>query len=163
MDMGIFVGVVDKSDEILWAVPDGVVKARDVRRQPDEDRWDRDRVKAIAVSPMAPTAGVADMRVKTYIRPGLLNPEVPRPTADRAATSRRCRLTRKDFEDYGLTVGCGGYKAIARRSTDSVNHSEQCRNRIEKELMKSAEGATRVNNFCSDGRKRWRSTLRKMI
>jgi hypothetical protein len=68
-------------------------------------------------------------------------------------------LTRKDFEDYGLTVGCGGCKAIARRSTDSVNHSEQCWNRIEKELMKSPEGATRVNNSLQ----RWQEALAEHI
>ena len=146
MESGVFVGIINQSDAALIAINSGVVKARDIRRQLAEDRWDKELVKGISTTPMEPTAGSADMRIKTYIKPGLANPEVPKRAADDAPAiaARRCRLVKKDFEDHGLTIACGGCRAISRRSSTSVTHSGQCRRRIEKELRKSADGAARL-------------------
>ena len=83
LEEGIFVGILDRTDEALIAVENGVVKCRDISRQAEELRWDRDKVMNIMVTLIAPTEGSKDMRVKTYIRPGLANPSIPMRTDER--------------------------------------------------------------------------------
>ena len=145
MAEGVFVGVLDRSDEVLIVTKDGLIKSRDVRRQPEDDRWCKERVLEIEVTPNDPNGGTMDLRVKTFIKPGLENPDVARPVEPpRAVGVRRTRLFRSDFEAHGLTIGCGGCKAISRRSSQAANHSESCRKRIEKELIKSAHGRQRL-------------------
>ena len=58
-------GLLGRSDEALIAVENDVVKCRDIRRQLREVRWDRELVMGIVVTPMAPTEGAVDIRVKT--------------------------------------------------------------------------------------------------
>lgn len=149
MDEGVYVGVIDRSDEALVAVRDGVVEARDIRRQLEEVRWGTDLVMAIRVTPMAPTAGSDDERVNTFIQPGLANANIPMPFEMTIASSapRRCKLLMSDFERYGITIGCGGCRAIGRGSSTPVNHSEKCRTRVEKEIAQTPDGKLRVVQF----------------
>ena len=59
-------------------------------------------VMKIKATPMAPTEGTKDMRVKTYIQPGLANPDIPRPAVEAPTTTiaRRCKLTKQEFEKF---------------------------------------------------------------
>jgi hypothetical protein len=146
LEEGIFMGILDRSDEALVAVESGVIKCRDIRRQAAECRWDREKVMNIKVTPLAPTEGMADMRVKTYIQPGLANPSIPRPPEpSTTSAARRCKLSRGDFENFGTTIGCGGCSALTRGSSKPQNHTERCRARVEKELAKTSEGQLRLN------------------
>ena len=56
--------------------------------------------------------------------------------------ARRCNLLvlKTDFGSFGTTIGCGGYRVLARASAKAQNHSERCRARIETELSKTVEG-----------------------
>jgi hypothetical protein len=67
MEEGIYVGIIDRSDEALIAVENGIVKCRDIRRQLEECRWDKERVMQVKATPMAAIEGAEDMRVKTPI------------------------------------------------------------------------------------------------
>ena len=46
---------------------------------------------------------------------------------------RRMRFDADDFDKYGYTIGCPGCRA-KNRGDISVNHSEECRQRIEQEI-----------------------------
>jgi hypothetical protein len=146
LDEGIFLGVQDRSDEALIGISSGVVKCRDIRRQSDDRRWDKDLVLAISVTPSQPTEGSADMRVKTYISPGLDDPTIPLPAATLRVGqgARRVKLLRQDFERAGLTIGCNGCKAMSRRAAGAVNHSEACRARVQADMAKYPDAVARM-------------------
>ena len=82
MEEGIYAGLMGRSDKALIALESGIVKCRDIRRQLEECRCDKERVMQVKATPMAPTEGAEDMRVKTYIQPGLSNTSVPRPVEE---------------------------------------------------------------------------------
>ena len=54
------------------------------------------------------------------------------------------RLTREMFERFGLTAQCLGCRAIRTGVGYLANLSERCRERIEHELEKEPEGASKV-------------------
>jgi hypothetical protein len=145
LEEGIFLGVQDRSDEALIGVTNGVVKCRDIRRQSEERRWDAELVLAIRTTPGQPTAGSGDMRVKTYISPGLEDSSIPLPPTVRIGHgSRRVKLLRQDFERAGLTIGCNGCKALSRRAAGAVNHSEACRARVQADMAKYPDAVARI-------------------
>ena len=57
---------------------------------------------------------------------------------------RRMRFTREMFERFGLTAQCLGCRATWTGVGYPANHSERCRDRIEHELEKEPEGASKV-------------------
>ena len=65
------------------------------------------------------------------------------PDIDPLIVPRRVALTR-EFEKFGLTAQCLGCRAIRSVSGYPANHTERCRERIEQELEKEPEGASRV-------------------
>ena len=86
-------------------------------------------------------------RIKTFIKPGLANPDIPPEKSyedEPVTTARRCRLTRGDFEAYGTSLRCPGCKALSRADGKSVNHTEACRSRIEAALRNTEEGRRRL-------------------
>ena len=147
MEEGIYVGIIDETDEALVVTKNGLAKARDIRRQTEEDRWDPEMVLAIKVTPNVPNEGSLGLRVRTYFQPGLSNPQVPTPRHEdnEAVSSRRARLTPEDFNRHGLTIGCSGCRAIARPGVGARGHNERCRTRTEAELKKTAEGSARLD------------------
>ena len=66
------------------------------------------------------------------------------PDIDPPIIPRRMRLTREMFERFGLTAQCLGCRAIRTGIGYPANHTERCRERIEQELEKEPEGASRV-------------------
>ena len=57
---------------------------------------------------------------------------------------RRMRLTWEMFERFGLTTQCVDCRAIRTGIGYPANHTERCRERIEQELEKEPEGASRA-------------------
>ena len=57
--------------------------------------------------------------------------------------SRRFRISKKDFDNIGFTPQCPGCSAIIR-GKPAVNHSEDCRIRVDIELERL--GDARVSN-----------------
>ncbi len=51
---------------------------------------------------------------------------------------RRHRITKRDLEKFGFTVGCPDCRAANRGST-AVGHTEECRKRIMEEVEKAGD------------------------
>ena len=66
------------------------------------------------------------------------------PDVDPPIIPRRMRLTGEMFERFGPTAQCLGCHAIRTGIWYPANHTERCRERIEQELEKEPEGASRV-------------------
>ena len=66
------------------------------------------------------------------------------PDIDPLIITRRMRLAGEMFERFGLTAQCLGCRAIRTGIGYPANHTERCRKRIEQELEKEPEGASRI-------------------
>ena len=73
-----------------------------------------------------------DVNIRVDFPPAL--PDIP----------RRMRLTREMFDEFSLAVQCLGCRAILTGERYPANHIERCRERIERELEKEPDGASRV-------------------
>ena len=68
---GIFLGLTDRSDEILVFSQEGIRKARTIRRRPEEERWNHDKVLEVKGSPLQPNSGSEDTTIRTKLTPVL--------------------------------------------------------------------------------------------
>ena len=66
------------------------------------------------------------------------------PDVDPPSITRRMRLTKEMFVRFGLTAQCLSCRAIRTGIRYSANDTERCRERIEQELEKEPEGASKV-------------------
>ena len=55
---GIWLGLDQRTEEVIIGTPSGIVKCRSVRRRPEPERWNTDAVLAIRGTPWEPTPGV---------------------------------------------------------------------------------------------------------
>ena len=91
------------------------------------------------------TGSVLEMSTSVWISPEARGDRgVHPPDIDPPVIPRRMRLTRDMFERFGLTAQCLGCRAIRTGIGYPANHTERCRERIEQELEKEPEGASRV-------------------
>ena len=89
---GFFIGILDRSDEVILLKGDGsgIVKAKDIRRKPEDERWDADKLLGIQFHELYPNGDDSgDVQVKTYIQPGLANPSLPRAVAEEVPFAER--------------------------------------------------------------------------
>ena len=68
---GVFLGLTDRSEEILVHCSEGIRKARTIRRKPEEERWQKEAVLGVQGTPLQPNPGVNDTRVHTCMEPGV--------------------------------------------------------------------------------------------
>jgi hypothetical protein len=146
-EKGIFVGVRVVSGEFWIATPEGIRKARSVRRLPVRDRWSMDSISWVKHVPWHLYKGDAnadgDIPEEQLVDPQ--NQEVPRPVGNllgegivvktRQTAPRAFQIRKEDAEKHGYTRGCSGcsswFRGLGRQP-----HSPQCRSRFE-ELLKS--------------------------
>ena len=124
-----------RSDEALIGTKDGLVRANTVKRKPIEQAFDAKEVLEINVGPSSAS------------RRTMLGSEddddvgqevIKMDKTEEAATAKRMRIVRSDFEEIGFTDGCPGCSAI-QSEMPAKNHSEQCRRRVETHLNESHE------------------------
>ena len=65
---GIFLGVREKSDELIFLDGEEVVRARDYRRRMPADRWQVDALAAMTVMSYEPNPGAEDLRIRHTCR-----------------------------------------------------------------------------------------------
>ena len=118
----IFLGLTDRSDEILVFGSEGVRKARTVRRRPEEERWRHDDVMSVRGTPLQPNPGSGDSQIKTKMSPGVADERVVGDPVTKEEVAREMgesrhpfHLMRKDVQEIckriGYTSGCKGCKA----------------------------------------------------
>ena len=73
---GVFLGLSDNSDEVVVWGPEGIRKARTIRRRPEEEMWKKDEVLAVRGTPLQPNPEGASDRIRTRMEPGVANEEV---------------------------------------------------------------------------------------
>ena len=139
---GIFVGVDHRTGQYMTYSEGEIRLARTVIRVPDNEKWDKDMLSSIKVTPW--------------------NKHVPRDTEvvfkdatdkveldlkDKIVLSRQVYLRSTDFDEHGFTRGCPKCDAFRRtQSWTSTGrpHSKLCRDRLIGEISKTAAGRIRI-------------------
>ena len=142
-------GMDMRSREVIIGTPSWVVKARSVRRRPEDERWDIEKVLSIRGTPDDPTPGVAPgyLRAPVIAPPDVLEPTDPAsvmPDDEPGLTGRRVRLLKDDFVVHGYTPGCSACVALEVDGSTRKGHNEVCRKRMEDLLVITQAGRDRV-------------------
>ena len=113
---GIFLGLQDRSDEVLVGTREGVFKARTLRRLDGVQRRDPELLKGLRGLPWQPVPGSEDageVAAAGQVQPvyvanePLAEPaELPPPVVPKPFARRNLYVKREDIEKYGSTVGC---------------------------------------------------------
>ena len=131
---------LDRSDEVVLADPEGnIIKAYQIRRKPEGQRWCADRVIGIKATTVQPTPGSNDLRIRTSInieRDTETKVQAPVPRGEERAP-HRVRLMKYDFIQFGYTTGCPGCRALTQ-GRPAENHTEPCRSRMGPSRTRSA-------------------------
>ena len=161
---GIFLGIVDRSDEIFVGTSVGVFRARSFKRMPLSARVDKTLFSEIKGVPWDPVPGsltegneapaAAIKIVADAVVPDAGLPPPVRVVGDPPAPKRVYIRKEVELQRYGYTENCQGCLNAALGYRSGV-HSEACRARIEAAMMQDtvAGGAERVM-LASRGRTR---------
>ena len=97
---GIWLGLVMKSQEVIIWTPSRVVRARSIKRRPEDVRWNADEVMKIVGAPWNPTPGGEPDRLQA---PLLLPADIgavpsTAPPAEPGFVGRRTKFTAVDIK-----------------------------------------------------------------
>ena len=147
-DYGIHLGCRSFNGQAHIGTPSGVIRCRTVRQLSGaQERWDTEFVLSIKGTPSSPDGERAgDVNIRVHLpEAGGDRGAHPPPDIDPPIIPRRMRLTKEMFEKFGLTAQYLGCRAIRTGIGYPANYTERCRERIEQELAKEPEGASKVS------------------
>ena len=145
--IGIFLGVLEKSSEMLVGFDQRVIRARSIKRRAPSERADATMLLSIKGVPWAPTPDKPD----SLVIPAVIDKEIEATDAqlpkvvEFGPTEPRSVYIRKNVElaRYGYTEGCPGC-AAARDGRTAKSHNAACRERIERAMADDPELGPRV-------------------
>ncbi|CAK0853831.1 unnamed protein product [Prorocentrum cordatum] len=122
-EIGVFLGVIEKSSEMLVGYDGRVVRARSIRRRPPSQRADAAPLLSIRGAPWMPTPDTPEnVRIPTVIDEPPVDPaaQQPRVVPERVPAEPRNVYIRRNVElaKYGFTDGCPG--CLAARTDASA-------------------------------------------
>ena len=144
-EQGRYLGPMDGSNTVLVGTASGVVKARTIKRLPPGERWIGSLLDEAQGSELTPNA-LEDDGGRVGIRAPVLQPHAAIPLPPRTP------LRRTDFEQFGYTENCPGCANARAGRKQAVDHSEQCRSRMEAILMTTTEGHERLERAHDNSR-----------
>jgi hypothetical protein len=128
----LFLGIRDESGEAIIGTKDGVVKAKDFRRRPGQERWKKERVDKLSGVPWCPIPsepGQIDLKVRIRLPDAASQIVQGAQGSVRDNIARIMKIRQEDVLNYGCTQGWLGCRAISRGVT-AQSHKEECRTRI---------------------------------
>ena len=138
---GVWLGIADRTNEVIVGTKEGVIKARDIRRRgTKEEQWDLGKFNEFRGVPWEPVPGREGIEIKARINMPRDREPVRPPMVgeEREAVPRRVKITREQVRTMGFTVGCQGCRAV-NRGLPAVIHSEECRKRMEEQLREQSD------------------------
>ncbi len=100
---GIWLGAIQTPDETIVGTPEGVVKARSVRRKPLADRWSKSELGGMKGSPWKPIPTADGDNIRTSVNVGQeidLDTEDPRGKAKEESEARRERTASRERVEH---------------------------------------------------------------
>ena len=166
---GVWLGVIERIEEIFIGTCRGVIKCRTVSRLPKGEQWDADVVANMVGTPWEPVPGNQSLSVPVMISEEgeIIDSEAderqPRTwrhdeetgeTDGPRVTPHNMHVSRKAIANYGQTHGCPGCDAIGKRGhllgKLGYNHNSVCRSRIMKEMMDDPEHRRLIQKHVGD-------------
>ena len=146
---GIWAGVLGTSKEHIILTESGPKIARTIRRMEDDEKYDLDLLNKVVGKPIADLEHDAqedsevdkDASVECQVKE---SESEERFQEEMYETKRRWKITKEDIDKHGIAPGCLGCRTI-KAGLPRQNHNENCRKRIEEEIMKTQEGRARVD------------------
>ena len=146
---GVFLGVIEGSNQYYIGVPGKVVVASALKLLDTGQRADREMFEAVRglpwqMDPMV-VAGPVQQVVPTQLHAGPVAADAQLPAQRTEAewiTMARRVYSRKDVElvKHGFTPGCDGCNVVASGVGPPRNHSDECRLRIVKAMADDPDG-----------------------
>ena len=115
LDLAVWVGKINDSDEHMLLTPLGSKRARSIRRLPETSKWNQDFLRTVRGLPWNP-----------------METEVEKVTTVDIGKARRLYTTRAMVVESGETPGCLGCTGIQKF------HDENCRKRFERIYLHTA-------------------------
>ena len=134
-DTGYFIGINSRTTEYLVAKGSGVFSTTTIRRHQDDKAYDAEIVKEVTIMHRDYVMD-GSKSTPTGVRHHTAAASMPNPAAA-PILPRRMKLRQEDFIDHGYTIGCPGCESIQLGSNVRRGHSEECRSRMERELINS--------------------------
>ena len=139
--------MLNSSSETVVVTEQGLaIKTRsaNVRRIPESERWDADRILGIRAVPWSPDGSDNAFDIQVGVeRPTEMMPQDPGEVLMEKKVART-QLRRADFEQWGLSEGCLGCRYLRTGQERQQAHSEACRRRIEDLLKGDLAGSERL-------------------
>ena len=151
---GVWLGIIERTEEVIIGTAKGVVKCRIVSRLSANDRWDKETILGMKGAPWEPIPGrrsahipveINDSRHETYVEDKKNRvPDNDDKGEDEMIKLRggpdKLHISRKAVNRYGLTKGYPACRGIDRRGHAlgrlGYNHNQTCRQRIFNEMVK---------------------------
>ena len=144
-DYGIYVRCRSFDCQAYIETPLGVIRCRTVRQLSAQERRDTEFVLSMKGTPWSPDGERdGDVNIRVDLPEATGDGGAHPPDIDPPIIPRRMRLTREMFERFRLTAQCLGSHAIRTGIGYPASQTERCRERIEQELEKEPEGASKV-------------------
>ena len=140
---GIYLGINMKTTELMVGNSDGIHMMRTIRRQVEDSRWNQSNIEEIKTT-VSEAFGGADSDGALVV-PARLSPAEPAVSRGGRFQPRPVYMRPKDFEKYGFTGGCPGCVALQSGLGHKRNHSDECRHRMEEEMLHDPEDRQRVD------------------
>ena len=137
---GIFVGVDRRTGQYMLFSDGEVRLARTVVRVPEADKWNKDKLAAVNVTPLdmhRPREPEVVFKEKAEVE--------QQQFGEKTQLARQVYLRPADFDAHGFTRGCPRCDHYRRSNVWGTRpHSSACRARITEELSKTVAGRIRI-------------------
>ena len=140
---GIWLGMNPRTNEVLIGTPNGVTRARSIRRRAMNEQWSYDKVMEIKGAPWDPAATKVNIDHQTHIHQSDNKEDVGREEVDVGPQARPVYIRKRYIEEFGSTPGCVGCVA-ASASKRGVAHTKACKKRTEDRMKSTEHGKKRL-------------------
>ena len=129
---GIWLGIREESGEAIVGTPDGVLKARSIRRVGSvEERWrSGEGMKGVPWEPIPGREGI-EIRSSVNFGPSWTPVGEAQQGKEKAVRRRGAQIRAEDVRKYRATEGCPGC-VEQERGRPGTTHKKHCRERFEK-------------------------------
>lgn len=163
MKEGVWLGTIDRTDEYLIGIDNGVVECRAVKRRPIGEQWCGAAMQQMKGTTWQPIPGQSTDLVQTFVperkfkantlpskvtvEMAEMPAEMGKPKAAMGKQVHNFRISRRDLEKHEATPGCPACtETLMGRSGESTGtvHSASCRARLRELMMADPESRARI-------------------
>eukprot|EP00959_Pyramimonas_sp_CCMP1952_P283044 5916182-Pyramimonas_sp.AAC.2 len=141
-ESGVFLGINDKSQELIRGTPKGARKSHECERKGSEEEiWNLEELNAMQGLPWQPDPNTAGMEVQARIIVPMDLPEQELKDPETGPfIARGIAVKRHEYLQMGPTHGCYGCRCLVRGDKDHKPHNAERRARVI-EWLKRQENA----------------------